>query len=311
MREPYPARSQRPAWLLPAGITVGAIAAIAIGAFIGLALTGPRDVAEGGQTPSAQASATPDATLTAEASGSPTPTPEPTPIAQPLIPNRAIAAVAVDVLAMRAEPNEASTSFGELGMGARLFIIGAPNDGDGDGERWYRVAYVDGPQVSGFECQISCGPTLGYVATADSGDEAWLVAVDVECPSSPLTTGQFLEMLPLERLHCYGRSDIMVSGILDEVANDPHGAATPAWLADVAPRSIGVGGWGIRFAPAIGDDIPAPSTTVRLIGHFEDEAAATCRVDYTLLPDAPSTAHVVLACRTAFVVTAFEILAGP
>ena len=308
MRDQYhAARSQRPGWLLPVGIAAGAIAAIAIGAFIGLALTGPQEGAQADPTPSTSVSATPDAS--AELSGSPSPTPEPTPIALAVIPNRAIAAVTVDAMAVRGEPDGASTSFGELGAGARLFIIGAPSEGDD--ERWYRVAYVDGPQVSGFECQISCGPWLGYVATANSGDEAWLEELDVECPSSPLTTARFLEMLPLERLHCYGRSDIEVSGTLDEIANDSHGAATPAWLADVAPRSIGGGSWGIRFAPAIGDDIPAPSTTVRLRGHFEDEAAATCRVDYAELPDAPPTPHVVLACRTAFVVTAFEVLAGP
>ena len=309
-REPIrPARGQRPAWLLPVGIAVGAIAAIAMGALIGLALTGTRDVAEGDPTPSASFSATPGAADTAEPSGSPTPTPEPTPVALPVIPNRAIAAVAVDALAVRSEPNESSTTFGELGEGARVFMIGAPNESDG--ERWYRIAYVDGPQISGFECQISCGPSLGYVATPESGDDAWLEEVDVDCPNSPLTTAQFLEMLPLERLHCYGRSDITVNGTLDEFANDPTGTATPEWLADTAPRSIGDGSWGIRFAPTLLDDIPAPSTTVRMVGHFEDEAAATCRVDHTRVADAPSTAHIVLGCRMAFVVTAFEVLASP
>ena len=311
MREPIrPAQARRPAWLLPVGIAVGAVAAIAAGAFIGLALTGPRDVAQGDPSPSTSSQAT--ATPTAEPTGSPSPTPEPTPVALPVIPNRAIAAITVDALAVWSEPNETSINFGELGARARLFIIGEP--AERQDERWYRIAYVDGPTVSGFElgeCQLNCGPSLGHVAIPASGDDAWLEEVDIDCPASPLTADRLLEMLPLERLHCYGRSDLTVSATLDELVNEPSGAATPEWLSDNPPRTIGVGSFNIHFAPDFPGELPAPGTSVRMVGHFEDPAASTCRIDYTRVADAPSIAHIVLACRTRFVVTDVEVLATP
>ena len=311
MRDPLYPRSRRPAWLLPAAIAVGAIAAIAGGAFLGIALSGPSDVAQGEATPSASAAGTPGPTPTFELSTEPTPSPSPTPVALPVIPNRAIAAITVDALTVWSEANESSIDFGELGAGARLFIIGEP--AEREGERWYRVAYVDGPKVSGFdlgECQLNCGPSLGYVATPTDGDDAWL-EVDVACAASPMTTAELLAMVPLERLHCYGRSEITVTGALDQSVIEPNGALTPEWLADNPPRAIGNGTLGIHFAPDLEGDLPPPSSTVRMVGHFEDPAAATCRIDYTLVPDAPSTAHIVLGCRTRFVVTDAEVLAAP
>ena len=307
MRDPLYPRRRRPAWLLPAAIAVGAIAAIAGGAFLGVALTGPRDVAQGDATPSASAIGTGGPSPTLELSPEQTSSPEPTPGALPIIPNRAIAAITVEAVALWSEPDASSLNFGDLGAGARLFIIGEPSERDG--ERWYRIAYVDGPSA-GFDCNITCGPSLGYVATPASGDDPWLEEMDVTCPASSLTTDQLSELLPLERLHCYGRSDLTVTGTFDGFVNEPSGTSTPEWLADNPPRSTGNGSFDLHFAPDFEGELPDPGTMVRMVGHFEDPAAATCRVDYTMLPDAPSTAHIVLGCRTQFVVTDVEVLAG-
>jgi hypothetical protein len=308
VRDPLYPRRRRPAWLLPAAIAVGAIAAIAGGAFLGVALTGPRDTAQGDATPSASTVGTAGPTPTVELSTEQTSSPEPTPVALPVIPNRAIAEITVDSVALWSEPNESSLAFGELGTGARLFIIGEP--GERDGQRWYRIAYVEGPS-SGFDCNLSCGPSLGYVATPASGDDPWLEVLDVTCPASPLTTDQLLDLLPLERLHCYGRSELTVTGPLDEFVNESSGTSTPEWLADNPPRTTGIGSFSIHVAPDFDGELPDPGSMVRMVGHFEDPAAATCRVDYTLLPDAPSTAHIVLGCRTRFVMTDVEVLAAP
>ena len=314
MREPIrPVRRRRPAWLLPAAIAIGAVLAIAGGAFVGLALTGPRDLAQAESSPTPTVEATPSATVraSAEPSVAPTATPEPTPEAPQVIPNLAIAAITADALGVWSEPSEGTIQLGELGAGSRLFVIGEPSE-DAD-LRWYRVAYIDGPTVSGFElgqCELNCFPTLGYVATPASGEDAWLEEVDVDCPESPLTTDQLADLHALERLHCYGRSEITVTGILEAPPDGvtPSGAFLPTWLADHAPLFAG---FGIHFSPEYDGALPEPLSTVRMVGHFEDEAAPTCSFDPTMISDGPSTHYVVLYCRATFVVTELEVLAGP
>ena len=146
-------RRQRPRWLVPAAIAIGAILAVVVGAFVALALTGTRDVAQGERSSTPTVDATPSATVpaSAEASVAPSATPEAPPEGPPIIPNLAIAAITVDALGVWAEPNEGSIQYGELGAGARLFIIGEPTE-DAD-QRWYRIAFVDGPTVSGIRAR--------------------------------------------------------------------------------------------------------------------------------------------------------------
>ena len=315
MREPIPpVRRRRPAWLMPVAVAIAAILAVAGGAFVALALTGTRDVAqsEPSATPTDVATPSAMASPSAEASVAPTATPEPAPEAPPVIPNLAIAEITVDALAVWSEPNEGTIQMGELGEGSRLFVIGEPTEDAG--LRWYRVAYIDGPTVSGFElgpCQLNCFPTLGYVATRASGEEASLEEVDIDCPVSPLTTDQLAGLHALERLHCYGGSEITVTGLLEAHPDGvtPSGAFLPTWLADQAP--LFAGRLGIHFSPEFNGELPGPLSTVRMVGHFEDEAAPTCSIDPTRIADGPSTHYVVLYCRAAFVVTELEVLSAP
>ena len=310
-----PRRGRR--WWIPVAVVAGGFAAVGGGVLLSIALTGG-DGTTGRSSPSpavtASAVASSETLSTSPSeSASAEPTPSPTPVAQPIIPNLAIAAITVDALAVWSEPSEATIQYGELGEGARLFIIG--DSMEDDGLRWYRIAYVDGPSVSGFElgpCQLNCSPTLGYVATPAAGADEWLEEVEIGCPAPPLTTDQLAGLVPLERLHCYGSSDITVSGALDDFTGGPSsGAFLPSWLAATGPRSAGGGALQIHFPPTYAGELPDPLSTISMVGHFEDDAAPTCEVDFTRISDGPSTPWVVLGCRSAFVVTEVEVLAAP
>ena len=83
---------RRPTWLMPAGLVLGALAAVGGGVVLAVALSGPDQVAGGSPAPSlSQQASVPAPTRTP----TPAPTSEaeqtPTPVPLPIIPNRAIA----------------------------------------------------------------------------------------------------------------------------------------------------------------------------------------------------------------------------
>lgn len=304
-------------WWIPAALAVGGLAALLGGALIGLALMGtPDDVA--GDPSSPAVGSAPAATPTAAGNESQEPTASPSAsedATAAVIPNRAIAEVTTDGLDLHATADEGAETLVTLQPGRRLFIIGEPSDGSD--LRWYRVAPFD--DVAG--CENGCG-LIGFVATPVSDDEdPWIQAVEVTCPSSPMTAEQIGVLDPLEALHCYGRNEIEITGTLDLPIHGPISPYrySPAWLTQGSLLFMRDAWWiTYRPHPDAGLEEPERGDVVRVTGHFEDPAATDCRV--TVDPDffggevpddfesTVSPARVVLDCRTAFAWTEYEVI---
>ena len=235
----------------------------------------------------------------------------------PVLANRAIADVVVDQLNVRASGSSSAGVLGQLRAGARVFVIGSPT---AEGEtNWYRVAVVSGAFAGYSPCvNYGCTEGIGYVASPITGD-AWLEEVEIGCPSSPVAAVDMAELLPLERLHCFGNTDIIVTGTIDTpccgyvgpIAYEPPWLATPsntAYFRDAAFLQF-------RIDPATGLASPERGDVVRATGHFDDSASPSCRAfadpsvgaeDYDP-SQIPTTAEIVLTCRTQIVFSQFEV----
>lgn len=305
------ARAPRP-WWVPAAVILGGIGAIAGGALLAIALErgdGTAAVPSAGVSTSVASSAS----VAPSESASAEPTPSPTPAQAPVIANRAIVEVGADALNVRQQPSDSASILAELPPGRRLFVIGDPTLA---GElRWYRVGVVSGP-----DCPEDCN-LIGYVATPAAADEEpWISEVAVDCPTSPMTHGQLTALLPLEALHCFGRNDVTLTGTVDTPCCSPPNAIrlTPEWLAGPAPaflRQEGSGTFVVEFRadPEVGLEVPERGDVVRVIGHFEDPAATSCRAEIDEEAaggepvELPDPARVILDCRATFVWTGYEV----
>jgi hypothetical protein len=258
-------------------------------------------------------SASPSAISTegaASPSASPAASPSPTISAFPLLANLAIVSVTVEALNLRASASQTAAKIETLAAETRLFVIGSPQEA---GElSWYRVAVVD--------AEAGSFGNIGWVATPANGVEGWLEEVDVDCPSSPTTIDALAALAPLERLHCYGNQEFTATGWVDVPCCGYVGAFTfSPWLADPNPiyffrTTDGSFGMQFKFAPDAGLVLPETTNIIRFTGHFEDPAAPSCRVswddsyDNDHAGELPDPAWVVLGCRTALVLTGYEVI---
>lgn len=302
---------------MPAAIGVGAVASVLGGALLGLALMGgPEDGVA--NDPSAAASASGDArspsASSAGESAAATPSASPTPPTAAIIPNRAVAEVVTDSVNLRAAGNESAEVLTNLERGRRVFIIGEP--AEASDLRWYRVAPIDHLAT----CEADCG-LIGFVATPLAADDPWLEATEVACPSSPMTADAIGVLDPLEALHCYGRSEIQVTGTLDLPIHGPISPYrySPGWLTQDHLEFMR-GAWWITYRPHpdAGLEQPERGDVVRVTGHFEDPAATSCRATVDpdffggeIPADFESTIHparVVLDCRASFAWSDYEVV---
>jgi hypothetical protein len=301
-------------WWIPAGIAAGALAAVIGGALVGVALMNRPQAGD-----ALTASPSPSAPAGSEAAGSSSPSEPPatsspsTPVAG-ILPNRAIAEVVTDGLNLRSAGNESASLLATLERGRRLFIIGDPSTSAG--LRWYRVGTVDEPGV----CEEGCG-LIGFVATPIAVADTWIEEVELSCPSSPLTAEAMFALQPLEALHCYGRSEIVITGTMDHPIEGPITpyVYTPDWLTNQVTTFVR-GAWWIWFRPHPDAALNPPQRgdVVRVTGHFEDPAATSCRgtVDPDFFggeipDDFESTldpARLILDCRATFVWTGYEVI---
>lgn len=306
-------RSGTPGWLI-AVIVAGGIAALGAGVLLAIILRGGPGPVAGDASPTAgessSAAASASATESAVETASSAPTPEPAAV----IPNLGIAAVVTDAVNLRSQPNESANVVAELGTDRRLFIIGEPTE-SGD-LRWYRVATVPSPACS-EQCEL-----IGYVATPIEAGDPWIEQVGIDCPISPMTLDDLGPLQPLERLHCYGRNEIVVTGTVAEPTGGYEGpfAYSPEWLAHpiaipfLSTPAGAVLGW--RPHPDAGLEPPEGGSIIRVTGHFEDPAATSCRVSVDPAfetenpPQPPDPALVVLGCRATFAWTNYEVI-GP
>lgn len=318
-----PSDSRGPRWI-PIAAGMVAVAAVAGGALLSIALTGGRQdgigqaSADASASPAASTQSLPSVAATAEsltpsASDAPTPSPSATEPVAAVIPNVAIAEVVTDGLNIRSAADESAEALGTLAAGRRVIIVGPPTDA-GD-LRWYRVGTVDQG-----ECGDACS-LVGFVATPMAADDPWLEPVEISCPVSPMTAEQIGQLNPLEALHCYGRSEIEVTGTLDLPLHGPLTPYrfTPGWLTDDHLEHMRGAAWiTYRPHPDAGLAQPERGDTVRVTGHFEDPAATDCRA--TVDPEffggeipagfesLLSPARVILDCRASFTWTDYEVI---
>lgn len=290
----------RAAWVIPA-IVAGAIASLGAGALLAIALDrGDETATEPSTTSSAAVSDGASPSASEEPSSSPTPSPSPT--AAPIA-NRSVAQVVAESLTLHANPNATAAVLAELRAGRRLFVIGEPEETED--LRWYRVGTLD---ESG--CEDDCR-LIGWVSTPVTDGEATIEEADVSCPTSPMSAEELAAVPPLEALHCYGRSELTITGVVQrrDVDENPPIRYSPSWMADPNPELYLAGAIGFHPLPDAGLEPPEEGDQVRVRGHFEDPAATSCRA--SAAPDAeptlPQPARMVLDCRATFVWTEIEV----
>jgi hypothetical protein len=179
-----------------------------------------------------------------------------------------------------------------------LYVFDGPITSDG--YDWYqvmpsRVDYLPSPYG------------VGWVAAGSRDGEAWIGPAAADCP--PPTVGQIAALSGLGALACFGNSQLELEGDLGGcAARDP--ALSPAepwptrcWLSpfdccpDVVPYPSGITVWNEAVLAHPSDAQPA-----RVIGHFDDPAAAGCA---DVAPDGAGTVPTgwgTFVCRTSFVV---------
>jgi hypothetical protein len=267
-------------------------------------------------------SPTPDSMRSADVASPPRSTP------LPLHPARlridGLAQVVADGLRIRSLP-EVSPSSERLepllDRGTAVFVIAGPVSGSG--YDWYFVTPVE-DRADEFRYRVGVVP-IGWVAAKARDGTQWLTGAMVDCPDP----GAFYEDLsdlehlgPLMALACYGDREILFrgtpggSGFIDGYGPEVY---SPDWL--IRPEKFHfwtspmywVGQnetepFETAFSPNLATNgLPdfETSSDWDIVGHFDDPAAVTCRIDD---PDHPGDVPlnrlaVILMCRTTFVAT--------
>jgi hypothetical protein len=160
------------------------------------------------------------------------------------------------------------------------------------------------------------GDVLGVLPAAATGP----------CPATaPTAVEGFLAMDPTLWPVCFGAQTIKVTGYITNCGCGGTTSQTsiPTWLIDplgfsdfylappVVPADTGGGGFGVMIDPAHPVTVPPQEGThVEATGHFDDPAAATCRVfpvPGAFGPVAPRMQTVAI-CERAFVATSVRAL---
>ena len=222
-----------------------------------------------------------------------------------VLPASSRARVVTDNLCLRGLPNATSAATMSLPKGTEIEI-------GGTFDQW-------GPVVEGGTAwyPVSAGESgYGWVVGEQEGVRT-LELIPFDCPTEIDPTTVF-RMTPWERLSCYGGQAAEVIGVIEISCQGGarDGVYEPEWLARwcmvaqvtnrPAPAVDPTGRMQLIFPPTA-TSYPEIGAVVRLVGHFDDPASATCHV----IPSTDiewSQPAVQLLCREQFVVTEFEVL---
>jgi hypothetical protein len=306
--------SQRLGWLasLERGTRMGLIlrvaavaAVVAVAAFVGLQL-GNRAPDVGGPTPSPSPSGA--------ASGTPFGSPSATPVVvapDNVLPPASLARVRVEI-EMREGPGTSGPALATIAPGQAVFVLGSGEFGPitVEGVTYYPAVYA--LNFAGWPGSVD-GGFQGWVPTERDGIPLVELA-PVVCPVVAPRPAVLAGITAWARLACHGRSELVLEGSWVNGAGGiwPWDGA-PAWLVppDVE-RAISDGDGQFYFVLAPGVVVPAgleaQGGNVRITGHFDDPAAATCVIRAGEPIVEQPAASVVLFCRERFVVTSVELL---
>jgi hypothetical protein len=255
-------------------------------------------------------SAPPIATPLATASQSGEPTASPTP---PLHIDGVAQVVTTDLVS-RSAPGTGEDSEiypGLLDAPTLLILIEGPVVADG--YDWYLVAPFEE-----FLSDIAPEwPRLGWVAAASRADEPWIAPWAGDCPDPTLEAihGRPYYLL----LACFGRQTLTLAGTFGGCfASDPV-SVSPSWLTSTGchlvpfgwePDGVFSGGLVLRLGGNVG--VPYENgAAIRVIGHFDDEAARTCSENTPPGNEETPPELVILGCRAQFVVTDVSATQAP
>lgn len=191
--------------------------------------------------------------------------------------------------------------------GRRFLVVDGPVANEGTD--WYLVDMAQGAFYPS---------AFGWLPATDDG-RPLLRVVEPSCPAGEVTVEDLLALIPGERLHCFGNSEMTLDPVMASLAGEDQVQSgvdgTPAWLArDTRWRLFGAGGpegvdgaLPVAIAPTVGDTLPA-NGWLSVRGHFDDAAAATCTRSYPDEWGVPDEAPAIesLRCRHLFVVTSLE-----
>ena len=210
-----------------------------------------------------------------------------------------------------ADPNETINFQVVTGGGRRHHVVGGPVTHVGTA--WYLVDTEN--STSGLR-------VLQWAPSTDDG-RPLLQVVEPACPTGAVDVVAILDLIPAERLACFGNGELVLEptmlGRLDLDVGGPI-VGTPEWLAE-DPNLKLYGGDGpdgvegalpVAIAPTV-DEQPPQGVWLSVRGHFDDAASVGCVRTYPEEWDVSneSTEIQVLRCREAFVITSFEMTEAP
>lgn len=266
--------------------------------------------------PSAGQSATPTEAISSADSVHP-------PVVSPppgILPPGSVAVVTVDELRVR-QGAPGSAEFGEirgvLSAGDRVLVSFSPfsylaPSSSSDGRGWYAIEAVEGDFTGG-----------GHVAEGESG----LEFLEIETASCPGPGAELNDLLDLatygppvgqawDRLACVGDESLALEGMIDLACLgdgiypfdfEPPWLAYPATclglgVADPDAQPVNLSIIPLRFPDGVYEDWQR-GDLVNVRGHFDDGAAADCRIEPPDFPgQIPEPEYHVLYCREHFVV---------
>lgn len=221
------------------------------------------------------------------------------------------ARVIVDRLPIRVEPSPAGDSHGDL-MRGDVVVLLVFEPVEFNGVPWYLVMQVPEPGPHGLPDLPALFPdeetATGWIAARDATGET-VAKLAPRCPE----TRDFANvsvMLSSEQLECFGADSIVVDGTFSCAGCEEPGTGEPAWLVGSSggrlsePSVQGGGRLVLHFPPSV--QAPEEDERIRVIGHFDDPLASTCRITVGGFPTAKEVADQF--CRQQFVVESFELV---
>lgn len=308
--------------------------AVAVALLVG-ACGGPAESA----APSATAGIVPTSVPTLEpttspASLPPSPSPEPTPTTVPTqaaggseeypelsYVNRFVMRVVVSDLNVRSKPSKSAKSNGKAPKGGLFMMYDWPIKADG--YTWYSgfTLLTSKPGVlPDLPTPIDTGydEVLGGWMATGTEDTPFLFPLGARCPDVK-DLANIAGMLDSERISCFGSDPLVVDGPFsaDGCGGEAPGSYEPGWLAfplecsRLDQTTEGALSLYLHFPPG-SPTLPAEGAHVRVLGHFSDDRASTCRIT-VLASDGSLTRKIANSaaeqwCQGKFVVDSFAVV---
>ena len=219
-----------------------------------------------------------------------------------LLPPGSEARVVVDSLRLRSEPRANGPILATMPRNAIVKLDGPPFQRSADGIEWRSVRYASAPG----------GTSQSGWAAAGDGADAFLVSEQITCPTEPPDAETLVAMSDWAHVTCFADQELVVEGsVVTGFGGTTVGSYQPGWLA--SPLAFGgvIQAKGALFLYILrdGDGLATDwvdGQKLRIAGHYDDPAAATCAIAYgePAVPEPESLA--VAYCRGKFVATAIE-----